>query len=325
MDGSTRPGGPARPANPWEDFEALAHLAPESTHDAYSQKRLRKGLWDLGHRAPRTLARLRWESGGVRYPNLAKLLLLRPTPPEVTVEFVEGSKELSDYEFACPARSITFREDGPGTLHRLEVDDPAAQTLDESTREVPEEVLVRFAFREVFIPRSLAEEQRAQDGLAVPSPPFGLCSWKNLHRFVHRYGVVPYRVELLAYTHQKRDRFELDLLLNRWLEDPRAGRLPLGQRTARSARLSAGLDRYVAKLELPVIPRRALEILFETERVTPAELSQCLEVSHELARSALETLRAHGLAETEGAPPVYRALEEPFLTPEEWAKEHPSS
>ncbi len=309
------------PPNPWVDFEQLARLAPPELHEAYSQKLLRRSLWDVGHRKPRSLGRLHWEANGRRYGNFAQLLLEPEPAPEVTVNFTDPARETGAYEFNPPCRSLTFRVDGRGTGAFLPVGDLTKELMDPHGTPDLEEGVVRFAFREAFVPRPLAHEQAIQQGTPPPPLPFGLFSWRNLHRFTRHHGVVPYRLELLFYLPETRIRYELDLLLNRLLQDPRAGRLPLDLTAFRSSRLCAGFDRFVAQWTLPLIPRRALEILFESRQISPPELAACLEVSLELARSSLETLRARGLAEITGTPPVYLPVLESYLTPGEWARE----
>lgn len=312
---------PSPPPNPWVDFEELARLAPKELHEAYSQKLLRRSLWDLGHRHPRSLGRLRWEASGRRYGNFAQLLLEPEPAPEVTLSFTDTVRKTEAYEFNPPCRSINFRTDGRGTGAFLPMGDLTNENVDLLGSPDLEEGVVRFAFREAFVPRPLSHEQATQQGAPPPPLPFGLFSWRNLHRFTRHHGVVPYRLELLLYLPETRVRYELDLLLNRLLQDPRTARLPLDLAAFRSSRLCAGFDRFVAQLTLPLIPRRALEILFESRQISPPELAACLEISSELARSSLETLRVHGLAEMTGTPPVYLPVLESYLTPEEWTRE----
>jgi hypothetical protein len=318
---ASNPPGPSSPPNPWADFEELAKLAPKELHEAYSQKLLRRSLWDLGHRQPRSLGRLRWEANGRRYGNFAQLLLEPEAAPEVTVHFIDTRRESGAYEFNPPSTSITFRLDGHGTGIFLPLGDRTREQVDMDAAPDREEGVVRFALREAFVPRPLSHEQATQEGNPPPPLPFGLFSWRNLHHFTRRHGVVPYRLELLLYLPETRVRYELDLLSNRLLQDPRTGRLPLDLAAFRSTRLCAGFDRFVARLTLPLIPRRALEILFESRQISPQELASCLEISLELSRSALETLRAQGLAEMAGTPPVYLPVLESYLTPDEWARE----
>lgn len=165
--------------------------------------------------------------------------------------------------------------------------------------------MVRALLREHFPP-----------GAPLPRPPptgDGVCPLPVLAAQVRELGIAPLQLALLVYLSEERIRFEIDLVGNQLLPDRRAGRLPATRKVQRSARLSHGVDAWVAKGALALTNARALEILSETHGLTDVEMAHVLGGVRELGRSALEALRSRQLATFDSRVGLYRPRLEAFL------------
>jgi hypothetical protein len=109
-------------------------------------------------------------------------------------------------------------------------------------------------------------------------------------------------------------RVELDLTEDVIEPDIRAGRLGLDHYVSRSPRISHGVDAFVARGHLPVSASRLLEVLVETHGLTAPEAAATFGGIHEMANTALESLRARRLATFDATHGVYRARLDAFLT-----------
>lgn len=303
------------------EFEGLARFAPKDVHDSFSQRNLHRVLFQFSQRTPPHLARLRWDADGQPVASLAQLLA-RPTFPASTrVTVLDPVKEPGPWEFSMPTAGMVFDPGGAGKIVTVPFNPHSLAPWDVTDPGREESCVIRFACRESFVPRSIRQQNAARDGDPPRPPPFELFTPKELAHFVQTTGVVPLQVALLAYTSKTRYRYEVDLIKNMILRDPRAGQLTLEDFVPRSARLAHGLDRFVARGELPLLPRRVLETLFESKGLEVNDIAVSLDVAPELAQAALETLVARKFAEHDSRTGGYLPLPQVFLTRAEVERE----
>lgn len=125
--------------------------------------------------------------------------------------------------------------------------------------------------------------------------------------------MVPFAAALLLYLPAERLRYELDLVRNYVLADPRAGRLAPARRVARTARFSWTLDRQIGRGRLSPLAARALELLAETHGLTAVELAAILGAARELVEAALRSVVDRGFASFDRRTARYHAQLEAFL------------
>ena len=297
-----------------EHFVLLSSNAPPEVHDIFSQKNLRQALMDASSRRLPALARVRLELDGVPQDDIAQILTHSPLTGKVGVIFHQPTMQKEAWEYTPPAAVIAFDVRGPGKIITFHYNPRAITPWDLDDRGTEEPCVVRINLREGFIPRSIRQEQMAIRGTPIPLPKFEIFSMADLAGFVHRTGVVPFRFTMLVYTSKTRYSYDIDLINNILVRDPRSGRLPVTSRVQRSARVFHGLDRFVARREIPPIPSKILEILFESNELHPAEVSSVLGISQELAIASLSTLVDRTLASYNKASNTYRPLPRAFLT-----------
>ena len=308
------PGKPAEPRPLLEHFVLLSSNAPPEIHDIFSQKNLRQALMDASTRRLPAIARVHLELDGVAQDDIAQVLARSPLVGRVGVVFHQPTMQKEAWEYTTPAAVIAFDVRGPGKIVTFHYNPRSITPWDLEDRGTEEPCVVRINVKEGFIPRSIRQEQMAIKGTPLPLPKFEIFSMADLAAFVHRTGIVPFRISLLAYTTKARYAYDIDLVNNVLVRDPRSGRLPVTNRAVRSARLFHGLDRYIARREIPPVPAKILEILFETNELHPAEVSSVLGINQELAIASLSTLVDRTLATYNRASNTYRPLPRAFLT-----------
>jgi hypothetical protein len=176
--------------------------------------------------------------------------------------------------------------------------------------------IARLLLREHHLPRPAPKEAGRRFGRRA-APSTGLAPLPEAIKFLRASGVVPFAVALLLYLPESRLRLEFDLIDLALLADPRAGHFPLTRRVHRTSRLAYSVDRYIARGEITPMAARALEVLVETHGMTAIELAHIFGGVRELGASALEGLRAAGLASFDKRTGLYRPRLEPFLSPEQ--------
>ncbi|MDE1820068.1 MAG: hypothetical protein KGJ23_03910 [Euryarchaeota archaeon] len=318
--GSAPPKGGSGPL-PLSDFERLSAFAPREVHDGYSQKNFRKTLFDYAQRQPPSIARLRWTANGQPSPSFAAILAEKTPPERVSLVIYEPKPDPQAWEFTTPTALVDSDSAGSGRVLTFRYNPHALSPWDPHDPGKEETCVVRFSVRESYIPRSIQQEHATNEGRPPLPPGFELFSIADFSRFVHSSGVVPFRAALHLYTSRTRLRYDLDLLHNHLLADPRAGRFSIEDRVERSSRICHGLDRFVARGALPLLPRRVLELLFESKGLSVQDVSVILGVSQELATAALQSLVGRQFAAFDQRTQMYLPLPQVFLTRAEAERE----
>jgi hypothetical protein len=296
------------------DFLALASFSPAGVHDAYSQKNLRQILMAASQRSLPHIAKVRWEFEGQRMSNLGELLAKRSLKGKIGLVFQQPVMERSSWEFTTPAAAIAFDTRGAGRIVTFNFDPHSLTPWDLSDPGTVYTGVVRLSVREAYIPRSMKQEQEARRGNPPPSPPFDLFSMEELSLFVQAHGVVPLRVGVMMYTARARFAYDIDVIRGELVQDPRSGRFPVAGVVVRSSRVSHGLDRFVARHELSNVMNRVLELIFESNGLTPNEVAMVLQISEDIAHSSLETLAARQLIVLDQKTRGYLPLPQAFLS-----------
>ena len=286
---------------PLSELDTLARRLVGERHDAYSERALARGYEEYLARRRTALAPFNVVADGKEYPNLYAVL----ADPNAT--FATGELRLepppppgAGWEFLLPFERIEFHEDGSADLHPI--------ALGPSTR-----AIARILVREHYLPRSKAEEERGAAGGArvqlagtVVTLAAGLATCRQ-------QALLPFSVAILLYLPEERLRYELDLLRDTVLSDPRAGRFPVVRRVRRTARTSWGVDRVLARGDLPLLASRCLEVLVESSGLTSVELAYIFGGVRELVESALQGLVARGLVTFDRRTGIYRPRLDVFL------------
>ncbi len=201
------------------------------------------------------------------------------------------------WEFLVPFRRLVLLDDGSAQLHPAE-GGPSRHAV------------VRFLLRDRIALDAMAG---AAPGGQVPTAVDSFGSLAEVIALCRSSHVLPFALAVLVYLPAERVRFELDLVHNYLLTDPRAGRLAPGRRVARTARFSWGLDRQIARGRLSPLASRCLELLAETHGLTAVELAQILSAPRELVGAAMQGVVDRGFATLDRRTARFHAQLEAFL------------
>ncbi len=202
------------------------------------------------------------------------------------------------WEFLFPFRRLVLREDGTGDL--IPAEGGASRRA-----------VVRWLLREHV--RLAGGPSQAPDGAPLTPLPETFGTLLELVALCRSVPLVPLGLALLVYLPEERARYELDLVHNQLLADPRVGRLAVARRVARTARFSWGLDRQVGRGRTSLLAARCLELLAETHGLTAVELATIFGCSRELIDTGVEGLTGRGLVTLDRRTARYHVALEAFL------------
>lgn len=291
----------APPPVPLSELDELARRFAGERHDPFSERALGRAYEEFLSRQRPAIAPFVVSADGKEYPSLFALL----AGPETSFATFEirldpvPTDGLS-WEFLHAFERIVLRADGSADLHPL-VPGP------------PTRAIARVLLREHYLPRSRADTDPAAPGGPRVELP-GLFGTMDQRIAACRHqGLVPFCVAVLLYLSAERVPYELDLVRNVLLTDPRAGRLAASRRVRRTSRVSWGVDRIAARGDLPLLASRALEVVVESPGLTSVELAHIFGGGRELVDSALQGLVARQLVSFDHRTQIYRPRLEAFL------------
>ncbi len=286
---------------PLSELDALARRFGGERHDAFSERALARGYEEVLSRRRTPLAPFVLTVDGKEFPNFFALLGV----PETAISTLEVRLDPVPragfaWEFLQPFERIVFHADGSADLHPI---DPGP----------PVHSIARILLREHYLPRSRADMDRAAAGgqRVELAGLFGTME-QGIAACRHQ-GLLPFCVAILLYLSAERMPYELDLVRNTLLADPRAGRLAASRWVHRTSRVSWGLDRTVARGDLSLLAARSLEVVVESHGLTVVELAHIFGGGRELVDSALQGLVARQLVTFDHRTGIYRPRVDAFL------------
>ncbi len=297
-----------------EELQDLARRGAPEAHDHYSESGLDRALGEYLAQRREGLTQFSFAADGRPFPTVLHALLSDTPFDTIRFEFRTVPPEDRGWEYLRPMGSLTLAADGAA-----QVVPPGAAAAE------PVRAMGRLLVREHFVPRSAAQDREAARAEASAHPRGDLFPPPEFARFVRRTGVVPMSAALLLYYPEERVRYELDLLDNALLPDPRQGRMRNVEYVRRSARLSHAVDRYVARGEVSLPNVRALEIVFETRGLSPIDLAPVFGGVRERATSSLETLAARRLVTLHRPTGQYRPNLEAILPTSDRGRARPEA
>ncbi len=279
---------------PLADLQPLARELAGARHDGYSERALARGYEEYLARRRVPLAGFRLRAAGRDLPSFYALLT-GPAPPRGPLELIldDPPGPGPAWDFLRPFAGIVFAEDGSAEIRGPD-DGP------------PTRAIVRVLLREHYLSRSRTEEDRAAAGGSRITLPTLLRSLPDGVAACRARALLPFCVAVLAYLPEERIIYELDLLRSLLLADPRAGRLPIGRRVHRSARIGWHVDQWTGRGEVPLLAARSLPAIVESQGLAAVEAAHIFGGVRELMDSALQGLAARGVVAFDRRTGVYR-------------------
>lgn len=292
------------PPVPLEQLEALIRLSRGEAVDRSSHAGLVRTTEEyLAHRGS-TLGRVTLEVDDAPAATwYAALVDPGRNFESIRLRLEDPNKEPESWDFLRPFREIHIGGGGEAEIVRPDGGKDRA--------------MLRLALREHFAPFG-----SPKDG---PAPRPRLSLPIEFASFIRTTGTVPFAIALEAYFQEERVRYELDLLDNTLLADPRAGRFRPESRVRRSPRFSHAVDSLVAKGDLSLPSVRAFESIVDSKGFTPAELAPLFSGVEELGRSALDALAARRLVVRDRRTGIYRVRTDALGGPGDRRKATPAN
>ncbi|HEV2428313.1 MAG TPA: hypothetical protein VGV64_00490 [Thermoplasmata archaeon] len=241
---------------------------------------LGRALKEYRGRSARPISDLRWASEGRTHRGfLAALADPRATFRSTELDLPVAPAPGAAWGTVRPFRRLAIASDGPSEFHP-----PTGSTV---------AVVVRALLREHWAP---------------PGSPGGNGLWGGLPQLValiRGRRIVPFGLALEVYRSEERVRYEIDLVDDRLLPDPRDGRLASEKIVHRSARIAWAIDRAVAPAGLAPDEARLFETVAESNGLGEAALAAVFPPG-EAVHGQLARLVEVGLLAREGSHGVYR-------------------
>jgi hypothetical protein len=286
---------------PLSELDQLARRFAGERHDGYSERALARAYEEFLSRRRTPIAPFVISVDGREVPNFYALLA-EPEGPIVSADLrLDPVPEAGlAWEFLQPFERIVVHPDGSADLHPL-VPGP------------PTRAIYRLLLREHYLPRSRSDMDRSAVGGQRVELAGYLGTLEQSLSGSRKVGLLPFSAAVMLYSSGERIPYELDLVRNTLLADPRAGRLPAAKRVKRIARISWSVDRMAARGDLTLLAARALEMVVESNGLTALELAHIFGGGRELLDSALQSLVARNLVTFDHRTNLYRPRLEAFL------------
>jgi len=289
------------PNVPLAEIDALGRRLAGERFDDFSARVLARAYDEFVARRSVPLGPFSLTVDGKSFPSFYAAL----GDPEAL--FTEGEIRLTgapppgpEWAFLTPFERIGFHPDGSADLF------PPGGAA-------PRRAIARVLLREHFVPRSRVEEDRAAAGGSRVQLPARIGTLAQGMMICRVQPVLPFSVAVLLYLAEERTRFEIDLVRQSIVADPRAGRLSIVRRVARPSRVAWALDRAIGQGDSSLLATRCLEVLSETNGLSSVELAHIFGGVRELVDSALQGLVQRQLVVFDRRTGIYRVRLESFL------------
>jgi len=286
---------------PLSDLDALGRRLAGERFDEFSARVLARAYEEFVARRSVPLGGLTLTVDGKPFPSFYAAL----GDPEAL--FTEGEIGVvgappagPPWAYLTPFERIAFHPDGAAELFP-----PGGGP--------PRRAIARVLLREHFVPRSRAEEDRAAAGGSRVQLPARIGTLAQGMMICRVQPVLPFSVAILLYLAEERARFEIDLVRQSIVADPRAGRLAISRRVARPSRVSWSLDRIIGRGDSSLLATRCLEVLAESNGLSSVELAHVFGGVRELVDSALQGLVQRQLVAFDRRTGIYRVRLEALL------------
>ncbi|HEV2316444.1 MAG TPA: hypothetical protein VGV89_02575 [Thermoplasmata archaeon] len=290
-----------------EELDAVARLADPARHDRYSEHALERSLEEYRTHRRDAVGPFTITVDGVPVVNLYRAL----SDParafgELLLARTGAEPESARWEFLRPLDRITIAGDGTALLER--------------GGSAPVRVVVRLVLREHYVPMP-APSAKSAPAASRSAPRPELFTPATLAKYVRASGVVPYALAIAVYFPEERVRYEVDLVENVLLVDPRARSFPPSGRVARPSRMGHAIDALVARGELTMPSARALEVVAESNGLTAVDVAPLFGGVRELGTSALDSLVSRRLVTFDRRTGLYRPRLEALTSSSERPRE----
>jgi len=277
-----------------EKMKDLLKLSVGSEFDEYAKKNLRKRLYELKNADIEYLSDLEYFINGKKYSSLIEAFCEKEEIEKMKIRFLNPNLE-GDWNFSKPVKELKEKE-GKGVCETFEYDPTSLDKWSQANHPNMEKVMVRAFIEDFYVPVSIKTKSEYHHAEELPRQydPH-LKKFQDLWKDV-RNGVLPLVIRLCIYTKNERYPLLLDTTYDK-LRPHHLGSITRVKRVDREPLDYRDFDKVYAWLDLPLLPKKILELLFETQEMTVFDVADCLNSDKKVAENNLGSLQTKGFVD----------------------------
>ncbi len=270
-----------------EKIKDLLKTSVESEFDEYAEKNLRNRLYKLKNADIEYLSDLEYFINGKEYESLINAFYDVKKIEKIKIRFLNPNLEAS-WNFSKPIKELKEKE-GRGICETFEYDPTSLDKWSRAKHSNIEKVMVRAFIEDFYVPVSITEKSKYHRAEEVPRQydPYlkelqGI--WKDVHS-----GVLPFVIRLCLYTKSNRYLLLLDSIADKLRPHP-LGDITRVQSVEREPLEYMNFDKVYSWVDLPLLPKKIFELLFETHEMNVFDIADLLGLDKKVAENNLASL-----------------------------------
>lgn len=270
----------------------LLTISKESELDKHAEKNLKSRLYKLKNADIGYLSDLEYFINGKEYGSLIDAFYEIEELEKIKIRFLKPNLD-GDWNFSKPVKELKEKE-GKGVCETFEYDPKSLDKWYRATNSKIEKVMVRTFIEDFYVPVSITTKSKYHRSEEVPRQynPH-LENFKDIWKDV-RNGVLPLVIRLCLYTKSDRYPLLLDVTEDKLRPHP-LGAVTRVKRVERQSLEYLNFDKVYASIDLPLLPKKILELLFETQEMTVFDVADTLGLDKKVAENNLRSLKTKEL------------------------------
>jgi len=274
-----------------KNIKRIMKISSKSEFDEYAKKNLRKRLYELKNADIDHLSDLEYFINGKKYSSLIEAFYEVAEIEKIKIRFLNPNLE-GNWNFSKPVKELK-EKGGKGVCETFDYDPTSLDKWAKANRSNMEKVMVRAFIEDFYVPVSIKTKSEYHHAEEIPrqyDPHLKKIQdlWKDV-----RNGVFPLVIRLCLYTKNERYPLLLDTVEDK-LRPHVLGGITRVKRVDREPLEYRNFDKVYAWLDLPLLPKKILELLFETQEMTVFDVAECLGTDKKVAENNLNSLQTKG-------------------------------
>ncbi len=282
----------------------IMEYALSSEVDSYAKKQLEKNLIKYERSNDKKLADLTFKIDGKGFSSLLDAIYYVEDWNELEIDFYHPNTH-EIWEYDTPTKLIKITKPGRGALMIYHINPFALNQWNPKQEPLVEPAMFRGYAASFYSPESIKTHSNKVDERPLV-PPRPMCTPFEFWEDIRFKGIVPFQLNLCAYSQKRRYLYRIDILNSTLLMDFRNGKIPIANRVFRDPFDYYHLDNFFSTHDLPDLAAKVLEVIFELENADAADIEIGLGITEKMARDNMQALEKRKLIEAIGKPPKTR-------------------
>ncbi len=270
-----------------KDIKRIMEISSSSEFDGYAEKILKEKLYKWKNQNIEYLADIEYFINGKKFDSLFEAFYEVERLKKMKIKFLNPNLEGS-WNFSKPIKELK-EKGGRGVCESFEYDPTSLDKWSRAKHSHMEKIMVRAFIEDFYVPVSITTKSayhRAEELPRQYDPHLKVFQnlWKDI-----KTGVLPFVIRLCLYTKSERYPLLLDTISDKLRPHP-LGTVTRIKRVERDALEYMKFDKVYAWIDLPLLPKKILELLFETKKMTVFDVADCLSLDKKVAENNLGSL-----------------------------------